>query len=255
MFQYISRNLKTVLHRRYTLAYVVGIIALCLIANTAVVGFRMIYGTNDGTFAYNLIEYATWCFVLPYYSCIIIADIVFGKVYPNPRIKDKITKNMSRTQIYFSKFVTSLILAVAFLVIAFLFLMGTTTLFQLGDDTMQLWVVKDFLDKMWLALPLWVAGISIANMCLFITKHKKKAYVTFIAITVVIPRAIMFFAAYPFEWELFRNIRVYLISQNFSLLPYPADPNRSVPLIIGIGIVYSIIANVVGVIAFNKKKF
>lgn len=255
MLQYISRDLKTVIRRRYTLAYVIGIVALCLIANIAVVGFRMIYGTNDGTFAYNLIEYATWCFILPYYSCICIADIVFGKLYPNPRIKDKVTKNMSRTQIYFSKFIASVLLAMVFLIIAFAFLMGTTTLFQLGDGTMHLWVVQEFLDKMWLALPLWIAGVSIANMCLFITKHKVKAYATFIVITLVVPRVIMFFAAEPFEWGIFRNLRIFLISQNFSLLPYPADPNRSVPLIIGIGIVYSIVANVVGVIAFNKKKF
>ncbi len=255
MLQYISRDLKTVIRRRYTLAYVIGIVALCLIANIAVVGFRMIYGTNDGTFAYNLIEYATWCFILPYYSCICIADIVFGKLYPNPRIKDKVTKNMSRTQIYFSKFIASVLLAMVFLIIAFAFLMGTTTLFQLGDGTMHLWVVQEFLDKMWLALPLWIAGVSIANMCLFITKHKVKAYATFIVITLAVPRVIMFFAAEPFEWGIFRNLRIFLISQNFSLLPYPADPNRSVPLIIGIGIVYSIVANVVGVIAFNKKKF
>ena len=255
MLQYISRDLKTVIRRRYTLAYVIGIVALCLIANIAVVGFRMIYGTNDGTFAYNLIEYATWCFILPYYSCICIADIVFGKLYPNPRIKDKVTKNMSRTQIYFSKFIASVLLAMVFLIIVFAFLMGTTTLFQLGDGTMHLWVVQEFLDKMWLALPLWIAGVSIANMCLFITKHKVKAYATFIVITLAVPRVIMFFAAEPFEWGIFRNLRIFLISQNFSLLPYPADPNRSVPLIIGIGIVYSIVANVVGVIAFNKKKF
>lgn len=255
MLQYISRDLKTVIRRRYTLAYVIGIVALCLIANIAVVGFRMIYGTNDGTFAYNLIEYATWCFILPYYSCICIADIVFGKLYPNPRIKDKVTKNMSRTQIYFSKFIASVLLAMVFLIIAFAFLMGTTTLFQLGDGTMHLWVVQEFLDKMWLALPLWIAGVSIANMCLFITKHKVKAYATFIVITLAVPRVIMFFAAEPFEWGIFRNLRIFLIFQNFSLLPYPADPNRSVPLIIGIGIVYSIVANVVGVIAFNKKKF
>ncbi len=255
MLQYITRDLKTVVHRRYTLAYLIGIVALCIIANIAVVGFRMIYGTNDGTFAYNLIEYATWCFILPYYSCICIADIVFGKTYPNPRIKDKITKNMSRTQIYFSKFAASILVAIAFLIFAFVFLMGSTTLFQLGDGTMHLWVVKDFLDKMWLALPLWLAGISIANMCLFITKHKVKAFVTFGVITVVIPRIIMFFAAEPFEWAVFRNLRIFLISQNFSLLPYPADPNRNVALIIGIGVLYSVIANIVGVIAFNKKKF
>lgn len=255
MNHYIARDLRIALHRRYTYAYVIGIVALCLIANIAVVGFRMIYGTNDGTFAYNLIDYATWCFIIPYYSCICICDIVFGKTYPNPRIKDKITKNMNRTQIYFSKFIASLVLALVFLVIAFVVLMLTTTLFQFGDGTMDWWVVQDFLSKMVLALPMWVAGISISNMCLFITKNKKKAFVYFFILTVLIPRIIMFFAADPFEWEIFKTLRVYLMSQNFSLLPYPADPARNVALIIGIGVFYTIVANVAGVIAFNKKKF
>ncbi|NLG04067.1 MAG: hypothetical protein GX567_09615 [Clostridia bacterium] len=255
MGQYIIRDLKIIARRRYTYAYVLGIIALCLIANIAVVGFRMIYGTNDGTFAYNLIEYATWSFIIPYYSCIVISDIVFGKTYPNPRIKDKITKNLNRTQIYFSKLLGSLVLAVLFLLVAFIMLMGTTTLFQYGDGTMQWWVVEDFLDKMWLAVPLWFAGISIANMCLFITKHKIKAYISFFAIVFVIPRTIMLFAAEPFEWGIMRTIRTYLISQNFGLLPYPADPARNVTLILILGVGYALIASIVGVIAFNKKKF
>ncbi len=255
MRHYIARDIRSVMHRRYTYAYVIGIVALCLVANAAVVGFRMIYGTNDGTFAYNLIDYATWCFIIPYYSCICICDIVFGKTYPNPRIKDKITKKMNRTQIYFSKFFTSLVLATFFLVIAFVVLMITTTLFQFGDGTMSWWVVQDFLNKMYLALPMWVAGISIANMCLFITKNKKKAFAYFFIITLAIPRIIMAFAAEPFEWEVFKTARVYLISQNFSLLPYPADPARNVALIIGIGVFYTIVANIAGAIAFNKKKF
>jgi len=255
MIKYIARNLERALRRRYTLAYMLGIVALCLLANIAVVGFRMIYGTNDGTFAYNIIDYATWCFVIPYYSCIFIADIVFGKIYPNPRIKDNITKNLKRTQIYFSKLISSLIMAIIFLIAAFLILILTTTVFQYSDGTMQWWVVEDFLLKMCLALPLWLAGISIANMCLFMTKNKKKAFVNFFFLTLLIPRTIMFFAAEPFEWIAFKTARVYLISQNFSLLPYPADPERNVLLIILIGILYMVIANVVGVIAFNKKKF
>jgi len=255
MIKYIVRNLEIALRRRYTLAYLLGIVGLCILANVAVVGFRMIYGTNDGTFAYNIIDYATWCFIIPYYSCIFITDIVFGKIYPNPRIKDNITKNLNRTQIYFSKLISSLIVAILFLIAAFLILILTTTVFQFSDGTMQWWVVEDFLQKMCLALPLWLAGISIANMCLFITKNKKKAFVSFFILTFLIPRAIMFFAAEPFEWPVFRTARAYLITQNFSLLPYPADPERNVLLIVIIGILYMVLANVAGMIAFNKKKF
>ena len=59
MFRYIARDFRTALHRRYTYAYVIGIFALCLIANIAVVAFRMIYGTNEGTYAYNILNYTT----------------------------------------------------------------------------------------------------------------------------------------------------------------------------------------------------
>jgi len=133
--------------------------------------------------------------------------------------------------------------------------MLTTTVFQFRDGTLESYVVKDFVEKMLLATPMWVAGVSIGNMCLFVTKSKKKAFITFFVIVLVIPRLIMYFAAEPFEWIIFKDIRYCLITQNFSILPYSADPNRSVPMIIAIGCLYTVISNVVGIIAFNKKKF
>ena len=254
MFSYIARDLKDALHRKSTYAYVIGILAICLIANIAVVAFRMIYGTNEGTYAYNIIEYATWCFVLPYYSCIFIADLGFGKTYPNPQIKDKVTKNMSRSAIYVSKLISELILAVIFLVIAFIVLIGTTTLFQFKDGTISFYSIKDFVSKMVIALPLWFAGVAFGNMFLFIFEKKKKAYIGFFILTLIIPRIIMFLAAEPLSIPVFRFIRTYLISQNFSLLPYPADPARNVPLTVITGILYAVIASIIGIVFYKKKK-
>lgn len=254
MFQYIARDLKTAFRRKYTYAYVIGIFALCLLANIAVVAFRMIYGTNEGTYAYNIIEYATWCFVIPYYSCIFIADMGFGKNYPNPQIKDKITKNMSRGMIYFSKLITESILAVCFLIIAFLLLISITTVFQFKDGTISIYSIKDFVSKMLIAIPMWIAGVSIGNMFLFMLENKKKAYIWYFVLTLVIPRIIMFFAAEPFSLAPFRFIRTYLISQNFSLLPYPADPARNVALMVTVGIVDVVISSAIGLVAYNKKK-
>ena len=111
MFKYIWHEFKEALNRKTTYLYIAGIFALCLIANAAVVGFRMIYGTNEGTYAYNLIEYATWCFIIPYYSCIFIADIAFGKTYPNPQIRNGLTAKLTRSLIYLSKLFVSIILA------------------------------------------------------------------------------------------------------------------------------------------------
>lgn len=254
MFQYIVRDLKIAFQRKYTYAYVIGIFALCLLANIAVVAFRSIYGTNEGTYAYNIIEYATWCFVIPYYSCIFIADMGFGKSYPNPQIKDKVTKNMSRGMIYFSKLITETILAVCFLLIAFLLLISITTVFQFKDGTISVYSIKDFVSKMLIAVPMWIAGVSIGNMFLFMFENKKKAYIWYFVITLIIPRIIMFFAAEPFMIGVCRFIRTYLISQNFSLLPYPADPARNVTLMVVLGIADIIISSIIGLVAYYKKK-
>lgn len=255
MFKYISHELKNALHRKYTYYYVIGILALCVIANAAVVGFRMIYGTNEGTYAYNLMVYATWCFVIPYYSCIFISDMIFGKTYPNPMIKDKDTSSLSRTQIYFSKLIAQILLAVVFVAVAFVILLATTCLFQIKDGMVSGYEITDFLGKMALAVPLWIAGISMGNMFLFVHEKKKFAFIGYYVITLVIPRIIMFFAAEPFRWAFFRFLRTYTITQNFSLIPYPADPARNELLIVLLGVIFTVISSAIGCVYYNKKKF
>lgn len=254
MGSYIARELRKALKRKYTYSYVLGILALCLLANIAIMAFRTIYGTNEGTYAYNLIEYATWCFVIPYYSCIFIADMAFGKEYPNPYIKDNVTKKLNRTQIYFSKLITEIILAVVFVVIAFVLLISITTLFQFRDGTISAYTIRDFSQKMLYATPLWIAGISFGNMFLFLFEDKKKAYICFFVLTFAFPRIVMQLAAEPLELAPFKFIRTYLITQNFSLIPYPADPTRNIPLTIALGFIYAAIASIIGAVYYRKKK-
>lgn len=255
MLKYIVSEFRKTLKRKYTYAYLIGILALILIANASVVGFRMIYGTNEGTYAYNLIEYATWCFVIPYYSCIFIADMAFGKEYPNPHIKDSITRNLSRVGLYLSKLIVSILLAIVFLIVAFAALVLITTVFQFRDGTISMYSITDFISKAGIAIPLWIAGIAIATMFLFIFENKKKAFIAYFIVTLVIPRAIMFLAAEPFQIEVCRFLRTYTITQNFSLIPYPADPSRNVPLTIALGFIYAIVATIVGNVYYNRKKF
>jgi len=255
MISNILSELKKSLSRKYTYVYFIGIIVLILIANIAVVAFRMIYGANEGTYAYNLLEYATWCFVIPYYSCVFIADIGRGKEYPNPNIKDGHTNGMSRTQIYISNLIVSFILGLLFMVVAVAALMGITSLFQISDGGLTAYAVKDFLQKMLYAIPVWYAGVSFGMMFLMIFIKKRYAIISYFVLTLVIPRIIMFFAAEPFKVAAFRSVRAYTLTQNISLLPYPADPARNVTLTVVLGLVYGTLATVIGCISYNKKKF
>ena len=255
MLRFICSDLKSIFARKDTYMYLAGTVILILIANIAVMSFRFIYGANEGTYAYNLLEYATWCFIIPYYSCIFIAHIVMGKSYPNPNIKDKNTSGLNRTKIYLSKLIACIIIGAIFMIFAMFALIGITSLFQLGDGGLTAYAIKDFLGKMVIATSVWYAGVSFGIMFLFIFENRRQAYLWFAVLTIIIPRFIMFFAAEPFRIGVFRLVRKYTLTQNLSLVPYFADPSRNVPLTIALGVLYGTIATVIGCICYNKKKF
>jgi hypothetical protein len=108
---------------------------------------------------------------------------------------------------------------------------------------------------MFLALPLFLAGVSIATMFMFGFRRRKKAYIWFYVITLVIPQAILLLAKDPPGLMLFKAVRPFTIAQSFRLIPYPSSPERSVPLIIALGFAYTVVSTVVGIVVYNKKRF
>ena len=251
MIKYILREVKTASKRKMALIIAICLVAICLVANLAVMAFTLVYGSDiDGVLGSNVLAFATWCFPIPYLATILLADLVFGPVYPDPYIKDNVTKKMSRTSVYLGKFLASLIVALVYMVGAFVVLLLTTRIFH---SDIQAYDVSLFIENMLVAVPLWIAGVSFGVMCLFLFENKKKAYIVFFMITLVVPRLIMFFAAEPFSLAPFIAVRKILISQSFGHIPYIADPNRSVPFIVCEGIIYTIIGCVVGIVGYRKK--
>lgn len=250
MIKYISREVKAAFKLKMAMVLAICVVGICLVANLAVMAFTLIYGSNiDGVLGSNVLAFATWCFPIPYLATILFAVMVFIQ-YPDPHIKDNITKDLSRTTIYLGKFISALAISLVYMLLAFVVLLITTRIFH-SDITS--YDVKLFIENMAVSVPLWIAGISFGIMFLFIFTEKKKAYIGFYILTLVIPRIIMFFAAEPFSLKPFIVLRKFLMSQSFSHIPYIADPDRSVPVIICQGVVYTIISCIVGIIYYNKK--
>lgn len=251
MIKYIFRELKTAYKTKMAKILAIAVVAICLVANLAVMAFTLVYGSNiDGVLGSNVLAFATWCFPIPYLATILFADLVFG-TYPDPHIKDGITKNMSRAAVYLSEFFAGLLVSLSYMVLAFVVLLVTTRIFH-SDITS--YDVSLFLENMAVAVPLWIAGVSFGFMFLFIFESKKKAYISFFVLTLIIPRIIMFFAAEPFSLKPFIAVRKILISQSFGHIPYIADPERNVTFIVCQGIIYTVIGCVVGIVTYIKKE-
>ena len=104
MIRYIWTEFIRAVKSKYYIKIIIAIAAVSVLANLAMIAFRdYVYGTNDGTYGYNLIMFAGGFFWLPYYTTIFISDMVFGENYPDPFIKDRITKRLRRPQLYLGK--------------------------------------------------------------------------------------------------------------------------------------------------------
>ena len=260
MGSYIISEFLKGLKSKSAKLYIMGIFALCIIANIAVVAFRSIYGNNEGTFAYNIMTYATWCFFIPYYTCIFISDIIFGQGYPLQKAEGDslnsnamLEKELGPTRFYLVKLGASILLAFVFLAITLCAFIVITVLFHFSEGSIGASDIADFFQKMVYAIPLWLAGIGISNMFLFLFESKLKAYLGYGILTILIERGIMLLAAEPFKLEPFRTIRTFVITQQFSLIPYPADPARNIPLTIFLGFFYFILSSCIGIIIYKRN--
>ena len=255
MIYYIYSETARALKSRYARYYILGILAASVMANLAMIGFRdMIYGTNDGTYGYNIIMFAGGFFWVPYYSCIFIADMVFGKDYPDPYIRDKSTRGLKRHHIFFGKLISEWLMLFIFVIAAFVIFVSVSVVFQLSAGPIEGEIILEFAQNLLSAVPLFMAGVAIANMFLFMISKKTGAYVVFAAAVIVIPRMIMMFAASPFCVTAFKWIKDKLmLTPQFTALQFFAT--RNVPQIIISSAVYIIIAGITGCICYNRKVF
>ncbi len=254
MGYYIWTELKKALRTKYTLYYSLAIVVLCLLANLSMSAFRnIIYGMNDGTFAYNLIMFAKGFFWIPYYTCFFLADIVFGETYPDPRLRDRSTIGLGRTKLFFGKFFAELLLLLLAAAFALVLFLTVTPVFQVHDGTINAAVILDFAKAALIAMPLFAVGVSIGNMFLFSLTPKRNAFIADVLFVIILPRIIMYLATDHIRFAPCVFLSKYLITPQFQTLQFYAT--RDVPKILISSAVYIAITCAIGCWSFRRKKF
>ena len=255
MIYYIATETGKAVRSRYAGYYLAGVVAVCVLANLAMVGFRdIIYGTNDGTFGYNIIMFAEGFFWIPYYSCIFIADLVCGRQYPDPYLRDRSNIGLKRHDIFFGKLISEFIMLFIFTILSFVIFILVTMIFQIYDGSIDSSIILDFAYNLLIAVPLFMAGTAIGNMFLFAFEGKKYAYTGYIITIIVIPRIVMLLGAAPFSIAPFCWIKdKILLTPQFTSLQFFAT--RDVSHIIISSVIFIILSSIVGCICYNKKVF
>ncbi|MCR5488127.1 MAG: hypothetical protein K6F35_11510 [Lachnospiraceae bacterium] len=254
MIYYIYSEAVSAIKSKYARYYMLALLGVSILANLTMIAFRdLIYGTNDGTYGYNLIMFAGGFFWLPYYTMIFVADMVFGRDYPDPHIRKRSNIGLNRTQLYLGKLFAAFLVLVLVAVLAFMIFIGVSLLFQVGSGAMEPKIISDFAINLLIAFPLFLAGIAIGFMCLFCFPKKRTAFILFWVLVIVIPRIIMILGAQPIGIQFFKSVKnTILLTPQFTELQFYAT--RNVPKVLISSAVYIILSTVIGCIGYRRRK-
>ena len=253
MLLYIKSEVKNALKSRYCRFYLAGIVAVTILANLSMVAFRdILYGTNDGTQAYNLIMFAGSFFWIPYYTMIFIADMVFGKTYPDPYLRNRANLKLKRYEQYVGKLAAGLVMLLLLVAAAFIIFIGISFVFQISAGAISVSVIGDFAMTLLFSIPLFAAGLVFAFMFLYMFENRKIAFAAFFVLVVGVERLIMFLGSEhiniaPFVW-LRENV---IITPQFTTLQFYAT--RNVPKVIATSVIWIVVAAVTGCFFFLKN--
>lgn len=253
MVYYVYSEIKRTLRERTALMFLLGIVAASVLANLSIIVFRdVIYGTNDGTYAYNIIMFAGGFFWLPYYFMIFIADMVFGKTYPDPYLRNRANLKLRRYQMFLGKLIAEFIMLIIYAVAALFIFLAVSFLFQMGAGPMEMSIVWDFAQNVLFAIPLFMTGVAFGNMFLFMFYDKKKAYACYFGLVIVLERLIMILGAESVSLAPCKWIKdTLLVTPRFTELQFFAT--RDVPKTVTLAVIYIAAASLVGCMCFLKK--
>lgn len=253
MLLYIKTEVKNALKSRYCRFYLAGIVAVTVLANLSMVAFRdILYGTNDGTQAYNLIMFAGSFFWIPYYTMIFIADMVFGKTYPDPYLRSRANLRLKRYEQYIGKLAAGIVMLLLFVTAAFVIFIGISFVFQISAGAISVSVIGDFAVTLLFSIPLFATGLIFAFMFLFMFEDRKKAFAAFFLLVVGVERLIMLLGSEGVNIALFAWLRENaIITPQFTTLQFYAT--RNVPKVLVTSALWITAAAVTGCFFFLKN--
>ena len=189
-----------------------------------------------------------------YFPIILIFMMIFGGIiseeYKEGTFKNLCASNISKSKIFFSKFVVQIFLAVVIATICMIVFLVSVNMLKPGEGyTSEM--LKGFTFRFIASTPIFLAGIALVNLLVVIFK---KDLIVCIIYYFIMQLGTVTFILEKLLWDKFALIpEVFLSTQ----LGYAGRMNATSPELIKaviIGLVYTVIFTIIAAVIFNKQE-
>lgn len=180
---------------------------------------------------------------------VMVFAVVFLDDYREGTYKNIIVSNLTRTEIYLGKFIAQIILAFICMIICIIALI--IALMFLPSDGMSLSLLSNIIKRFLCSIPVYIAGISIANL-LAITIKRGIIYLIYYLVIGNIGGIVWIMET--FVWKKFNILNNILLT---TLLSNVGSINTSnITLLFSVlgGIIYTVIFASIGIFIFNRQE-
>ena len=249
MRNYLSAECFKVFHRSY---FYLTLLFCLLGEGLLLLGYWLTWSWGNGTVTFaNTASMVTLLLAVGMYATIVTGDMVFSDQYKNNTLKNEVSYGVDRTLIYLGKFSTALLTAlVAAIIMLAFYLGGCWLLFPHGiEDVPALAVIGYCLVG---ALPLWIGSQAVAMVCYFLVRNSTAAAFAAIGILAVVPSVLQVLGI--LIHPVFGDIRQFFPAVMLDALSTQAFNWNYVGMCWASGLLWTLLATVLGVILFRKKE-
>ena len=185
------------------------------------------------------------------YATILTGDMVFSDQYKNNTLKNEVSYGVNRAVIYLGKLVTSLLVAVVAAAIMLAFYLGACWLFfPHGAADGGTWALVGYCLAG--ALPLWIGSQAVAMVCYFLVRNSTAAAFAAIGVLAVVPSVLQVLGL--LIHPVFESVRQFFPAVMLETLPNVAFDWSYVGMCWASGLLWALLATVLGVALFRGKE-
>ncbi len=187
MLNYLRAELYKVFHRKYTWITLVVLLAL---ESVLVWGFAFI-NSNGSHVDVAEAAYSLWqmlwigCF-LTLFTC----EMVFANQYKNGTFKNELAYGLSRSRIYFGKYLTQLFVSILICAVMVLFYLGASYVFLYRDSAEDAVLWTNTAYYLLVCLAVWVGAQALSCACSFLCRGSTSAELIAIALLFILPEVL-----------------------------------------------------------------
>lgn len=249
MLDYLNAEFYKVVHRR---GYLLGMLG-ALLGGEALLLFLLRFATGE---ARNSFETAANILIMAMsvgiYLSLMVCDMVFSDQYKLNTLKNEMSYGLPRARVYFGKLIAATVTAMVICLLIVVFYLALALLFfpAAGDLMDVLLAVGKTLAG---ALPIWLGGMGLGIMLLFVTKGSIIATVIFVLLVGPLDSVLELLELFmPKLIETIEAIRPWLLGNGLNGLVQTGTLDLGYTWTLGVA--WLLVSTAIGFIAFQKRE-